>query len=47
MPKGKILGIPWMSIVAPVYSAFLVFNLFLWFYDKANIYGVGYKNRTP
>jgi APA family basic amino acid/polyamine antiporter len=38
LPKGKIAGIPWMSIVAFIYSAFLVFNLVLWFKDAT--YGV-------
>jgi amino acid transporter len=44
LPKGKILGVPWMVIVAAGYSAFLVFNLYLWIYDPTNTYGVGYKN---
>ena len=44
LPKGKILGVPWMAIVAAAYSAFLVFNLYLWIYDPTNTYGVGYKN---
>jgi APA family basic amino acid/polyamine antiporter len=38
LPKGKFAGIPWMTIVAFIYSAFLVFNLVLWFKDK--LYGV-------
>jgi APA family basic amino acid/polyamine antiporter len=38
LPKGRIAGIPWMSIVAAVYSAFLVFNL--WLFIKDSIYGV-------
>ena len=38
LPKGKIAGIPWMTIVAFIYSAFLVFNLVLWFKDKT--YGI-------
>jgi len=46
LPKGKILGLPWMVIVAAAYSAFLVFNLVLWIYDKANVYGSGYKNQS-
>jgi succinate dehydrogenase/fumarate reductase cytochrome b subunit len=46
LPKAKILGIPWLSLVALVYAIFMGFNLFLWFYDKANVYGVGYKNKN-
>jgi len=38
LPKGGIAGIPWMSIIAAVYSAFLVFNLYLFIKDA--IYGV-------
>lgn len=41
LPKGKILGIPWMSIVAAIYSAFLVFNITL--FIKDSIYGVNNK----
>ena len=46
LPKGKILGIPWLALVAFVYAVFMGFNLFLWIYDKANVYGVGYKNKN-
>ena len=45
LPKAKILGVPWMAIVAAAYSAFMVFNLYLWIYDPTNAYGVGYKNK--
>jgi amino acid transporter len=38
LPKSGIAGIPWMSIIAAVYSAFLVFNLYLFIKDA--IYGV-------
>jgi amino acid transporter len=44
LPKAKIFGIPWMVIIAALYSAFLLFNIVLWFYDPTNTYGVGYKN---
>jgi basic amino acid/polyamine antiporter, APA family len=44
LPKAKIFGIPWLSIVAFLYSAFMIFNLILWIYDPTNTYGVGYKN---
>jgi basic amino acid/polyamine antiporter, APA family len=40
LPKGPIL-----PIVGIVYAVFMGFNLWLWFYDKVNVYGVGYKNR--
>ena len=42
----KIAGIPVLSIAALIYAIFMGFNLFLWFYDKANVYGVGYKNKN-
>jgi basic amino acid/polyamine antiporter, APA family len=38
LPKSGIAGIPWMSVIAAVYSAFLVFNLYLFIKDA--IYGV-------
>jgi amino acid transporter len=41
LPKGPIL-----PIVGIVYVIFMGFNLWLWFYDKANVYGVGYKNKN-
>jgi APA family basic amino acid/polyamine antiporter len=44
LPKIKVAGIPVMAIVAAGYSAFLVFNLYLWIYDPTNTYGIGYKN---
>jgi len=46
LPKMKILGVPVLAIVAAIYSLFMAFNLWLWFYDKANVYGVGYKNKN-
>ena len=46
LPKAKIFGIPWMAIVAALYSLFMLFNLYLWFYDPTNVYGVGYKNKN-
>ena len=46
IPKMKIAGIPVLSIAALIYAIFMGFNLFLWFYDKANVYGVGYKNKN-
>jgi APA family basic amino acid/polyamine antiporter len=44
LPKAKIFGVPWLAIVAALYSAFMVFNLYLWIYDPSNTYGIGYKN---
>ena len=38
LPKSGIAGIPWMSIIAACYCAFLVFNLVLFLKDA--IYGV-------
>jgi APA family basic amino acid/polyamine antiporter len=38
LPKSGIAGLPWMSIIAAVYSAFLVFNLYLFIKDA--LYGV-------
>jgi basic amino acid/polyamine antiporter, APA family len=46
LPKLKVLGVPLLAIVAAIYSLFMAFNLWLWFYDKANVYGVGYKNKN-
>jgi basic amino acid/polyamine antiporter, APA family len=46
IPKMKIAGIPILSIAALVYAIFMGFNLWLWLYDKANVYGVGYKNKN-
>jgi APA family basic amino acid/polyamine antiporter len=46
LPKMKVLGVPVLAIVAAIYSLFMAFNLWLWFYDKANVYGVGYKNKN-
>jgi amino acid transporter len=44
LPKAKIFGIPWMAVIAALYSIFLAFNIVLWFYDPTNTYGTGYKN---
>jgi APA family basic amino acid/polyamine antiporter len=41
LPKGPIL-----PIVGVIYVIFMGFNLVLWFYDKTNVYGVGYKNKN-
>ncbi len=41
LPKSGLAGIPWMSVVAAIYSAFLVFNFYL--YIKDSIYGVNNK----
>ena len=38
LPKSGIAGLPWMSVIAAIYSAFLVFNLYLFIKDA--IYGV-------
>jgi hypothetical protein len=38
LPKRGIAGIPWMSVIAAIYSAFLVFNLYLFVTDA--LYGV-------
>ena len=38
LPKSGIAGIPWMSIIAAIYSAFMVFNLYLFVKDA--LYGV-------
>jgi len=46
LPKGKFLGIPWLAVVAAIYSLFMLGNLVAWFYDKTNVYGVGYKNKN-
>jgi basic amino acid/polyamine antiporter, APA family len=46
IPKAKIAGIPILSIAALVYAIFMGFNLWLWLYDKSNVYGVGYKNKN-
>jgi APA family basic amino acid/polyamine antiporter len=41
LPKGGLAGIPWMSVIAAIYSAFLVFNIYL--FAKDSIYGVNNK----
>jgi APA family basic amino acid/polyamine antiporter len=46
LPKAKIFGIPWMSIVAAAYSVFMIFMLYKWIYDPTNVYGIGYKNKN-
>ncbi len=38
LPKSGLAGIPWMSVIAAIYSAFLVFNIYLYATDA--IYGV-------
>ena len=38
LPKSGIAGIPWMSIIAAIYSLFLLFNLYLFVKDA--LYGV-------
>jgi basic amino acid/polyamine antiporter, APA family len=38
LPKSGFAGIPWMAIIAAIYSAFLVFNIYLFIKDA--IYGV-------
>jgi amino acid transporter len=38
LPKGGLAGVPWMAIIAAIYSAFLVFNIYL--FAKDAIYGV-------
>ena len=42
LPKGGIGGIPWMAVIAAIYAAFLVFNIYL--YAKDAIYGVNNTN---
>ncbi len=46
IPKMKIAGIPILAIAALIYAIFMGFNLWLWFYDKTNTYGIGYKNKN-
>ena len=46
LPKAKILGIPWMTVVAFFYCVFMIFMLYKWIYDKSNVYGIGYKNHN-
>jgi amino acid transporter len=41
LPKGGIAGIPWMAVIAAIYSAFLVFNIYL--FIKDSLYGVNNK----
>jgi hypothetical protein len=38
LPKSGLGGIPWMSVIAAVYNAFLVFNIYL--FVKDSLYGV-------
>jgi amino acid transporter len=38
IPKSGIAGIPWMAIIAAIYSGFLVFNI--WLFIKDAVYGV-------
>jgi len=41
LPKGPIL-----PIVGIIYVLFMAGMLIAWFYDKLNVYGVGYKNKN-
>jgi APA family basic amino acid/polyamine antiporter len=41
LPKGPLL-----PIIGVIYVIFMGFNLWLWLYDKTNVYGVGYKNKN-
>jgi basic amino acid/polyamine antiporter, APA family len=41
LPKGGLGGIPWMSVIAAIYAAFIAFNVYL--YAKDAIYGVNNK----
>jgi amino acid transporter len=41
LPKGPIL-----PIVGIIYVLFMGGMLIAWFYDKLNVYGVGYKNKN-
>ena len=41
LPKGPLL-----PIIGIIYVLFMAGMLIAWFYDKANVYGVGYKNKN-
>ena len=38
LPKSGIAGIPWMAIIAAIYCAFLVFNIFMYIWDPDGVY---------
>jgi amino acid transporter len=38
LPKGEIAGIPWMAIIAAVYCAFMIFNIFMFVWDPDGVY---------
>ena len=42
LPKSGLAGIPWMSVIAAIYAAFLVFNIYL--YVVKDIYYVNNTN---
>ena len=44
LPKSGIAGLPWMSIIAAIYSAFLVFNLYLFIKGSYGVYGINWKS---
>jgi basic amino acid/polyamine antiporter, APA family len=46
LPKAGIGGLPWMTVAAAAYSAGMIAMLVAWFYDKQNVYGIGYKNHN-
>jgi basic amino acid/polyamine antiporter, APA family len=46
LPKAGIGGLPWMTVAAAAYSAGMIAMLVAWIYDKANVYGIGYKNHN-
>jgi amino acid transporter len=41
LPKGPLL-----PIIGIIYVLFMLGMLIAWFYDKTNVYGVGYKNKN-
>lgn len=43
-PKSGIAGIPWMSIIAAIYAAFMGWNIYMFIWDPLGAYAVGYKN---
>jgi hypothetical protein len=38
LPKSGLGGIPWMAIIAAIYCAFLVFNIFMYIWDPDGVY---------
>ena len=44
LPKSGIASIPWMSILAAIYAAFMGWNIFMFIWDPDGAYAVGYKN---